>query len=206
LATSESNRAIPPYQSGPYDRMGRGHREEDGGVEPADHEGRHRCSKPVAAPAAHLPRRRATDSNRCARALIRLRSDARGPGGFTLHVGSPTRCERAEMAEDGAHDAHGVTRRPFPAGADHLAGSSSEEGERLERYGFTRASASDGARRPGRFTFHECAGRESNPHARRHRFLKPARLPVTPPAHCARKGESDRPDSNRPCELGELAC
>jgi hypothetical protein len=25
LATSESNRAIPPYQSGPYDRMGRGH-------------------------------------------------------------------------------------------------------------------------------------------------------------------------------------
>jgi hypothetical protein len=34
----------------------------------------------------------------------------------------------------------------FPARASRLAGSSSEEGERLERYGVTRASASNGAR------------------------------------------------------------
>jgi hypothetical protein len=26
LATSESNRALPPYQSGPFDRLGRGQR------------------------------------------------------------------------------------------------------------------------------------------------------------------------------------
>lgn len=55
LATSESNRAIPPYQSGPYDRMGRGQREEDGGVEPHGVT-RREGSSPAAAPAAHLPR------------------------------------------------------------------------------------------------------------------------------------------------------
>jgi hypothetical protein len=53
LATSESNRAIPPYQSGPYDRMGRGHREEDGGVEPYGVT-RREGSSPAAAPVAHL--------------------------------------------------------------------------------------------------------------------------------------------------------
>jgi hypothetical protein len=50
------------------------------------------------------------------------------PGGFILHVGSPTRCKRREMAEDGDPDSQrrkAPTR--FPAEADHLAGSSSEE-------------------------------------------------------------------------------
>jgi hypothetical protein len=51
------------------------------------------------------------------------------------------------MAEDGAHDIHDVSAAArIPAGAGHLAGSSPEEGERLERYGVTRASASNGAR------------------------------------------------------------
>ncbi len=44
----------------------------------------------------------------------------------------------------------------------------SEEGERLERYGVTRASASNGARRPVRFTFRMAASgdRRTNRYAR----------------------------------------
>jgi hypothetical protein len=100
-----------------------------------------------------------------------------------------------------------------------------EESGRLERHGVTRAVVSSDARHPGRFALRRavggdirtggyaltapaviprltaCARRESNPHVRRHRFLGPARLPVTPPAL-----ESDRRDSNSPCDLGKVAC
>ena len=36
LATSELNRALPPYQGGPFDRLGRGQQAEGEGVEPRD--------------------------------------------------------------------------------------------------------------------------------------------------------------------------
>jgi hypothetical protein len=46
----------------------------------------------------------------------------------------PPDASRREMAEDGAHDAHGVTAAArFPAGADHLAGSSSTSRRRSNR-------------------------------------------------------------------------
>jgi hypothetical protein len=88
----------------------------------------------------------------------------------------------------------------FPAGASRLAGSSSmAEGGRLERHGVTRAPLSGRARRPGRFTFHEYRTADSN--------RKP---PGSGPGASCHVGlvrlASDRPDSNRPCELGELAC
>src|ERR1700733_3253353 len=107
--------------------MGRGHREEDEGVEPCGREDRHGYSKPAAAPAAHLPWRRTTDSNRYARALIRLRSDARRlAGSFSMSALPPDasggRWQRTEQSKPAV-----LAAARFPAGADHLAGSSSEE-------------------------------------------------------------------------------
>ena len=70
------------------------------------------------------------------------------PGGFTLHVGSPARCERAG---DGRGRRNRIPRcypppgfRPGPAA--WLVHPPRAEGDRLERYGVTRASASNGAR------------------------------------------------------------
>src|SRR5690348_18490922 len=58
---------------------------------------------------------------------------------------------------DTIHRAFTPTR--FPAGDHHLVVSSpSEESGRLERHGATRASVSNGARHPGRFTLHERRG------------------------------------------------
>jgi hypothetical protein len=74
-------------------------------------------SKPAAAPAAHLPKRRTENSN---------------PSAF---------------------------RRPaaFQAvPAPWLVHPPRAEGGEIESHGVTRASASNGARRPGRFTFHNC--------------------------------------------------
>jgi hypothetical protein len=61
------------------------------------------------------------------------------------------------MAEDGGHDPQGLpTPTRFPDGDHHLVISSpSEESGRLERHGASRASVSNGARHPGRFTLHE---------------------------------------------------
>jgi hypothetical protein len=56
-------------------------------LSPAPLVGRHRLSKPVAAPAAHLPfvsARRAADSNRDAYTPVRFRGGACIPGRFTL--------------------------------------------------------------------------------------------------------------------------
>jgi len=58
-----------------------------------------------------------------------------------------------------------------------------ESGE-IESQPFLAALVSSEARRPGRFTLLACAGRDSNPHVRRHTVLARARLPsLTPPAH-----------------------
>src|ERR1700749_3652465 len=60
------------------------------------------------------------------------------------------------MAEDGGHDPQGLPPTRFPDGDHHLVVSSpSEESGRLERHGATRASVSNGARHPGRFTLYE---------------------------------------------------
>jgi hypothetical protein len=70
------------------------------------------------------------------------------PGGFSFHgSSSPARCEQAG---DGRGRSIRISPRRatrFPARASRLAGSSSEEGGRLERHGVTRASASNGAQR-----------------------------------------------------------
>src|SRR5215472_12153018 len=59
---------------------------------------------------------------------------------------------------------------------------------RAEQSKPTPGGAHSLAARPGtpvRFTLLACAGRESNPHALRHGHLRPAWLPVTPPARGA---------------------
>jgi hypothetical protein len=58
----------------------------------------------------------------------------------------------------------------------------------LESHTFRCASASNGARHACPVHPPTCAGRESNPHALRHGFLRPAWLPVTPPARGADDG------------------
>src|ERR1700745_2460218 len=65
------------------------------------------------------------------------------------------------MAEDGGHDPKGLPPTRFPDG-DHplVVSSPSEESGRLERHGATRASVSNGARHPGRFTLHERRARD----------------------------------------------
>jgi hypothetical protein len=54
------------------------------------------------------------------------------------------------------------------------------------------ASASNGARHACPVHPPKCAGRESNPHALRHGHLRPAWLPVTPPARGADDGPRTR--------------
>ena len=115
--TQGSNLAIPPYQSGPFNQLGRARKAEDEGVEPHGREGRHGYSKPVAAPAAHLPfisTRRAADSNRNADTPIRFRGGACIPGRFTLHeqTAPPPGVNRREMAEDGVFEPHPAKGRP----------------------------------------------------------------------------------------------
>ena len=118
MATSELNRAIPPYQDGPVDRLGRGQCEESGGLEPQ------RCTP------------------------IRFRGGARCPGGFTLHSWTPARCEQAGAAEDGEIESHGLSSHRPVSGRGQPPGwfILHEEGGLLESHGVTRASASNGAR------------------------------------------------------------
>jgi hypothetical protein len=86
------------------------------------------------------------------------------------------------IAEDGVletHPANWATR--FPSGDRAPAASSSraESGE-FESHGVSRALVSSEARHPGRFTLHGV---------------------TPPPAH-----KSDRPDSNRRCNPGQVTC
>lgn len=83
------------------------------GADPHGREDRHGCSKPVAAPAAHLPERRAENSNPSACAPVRFRNDARGPGGFTLQVSAlRPGVNKPEMEEDGRLERHCSHSRP----------------------------------------------------------------------------------------------
>ncbi len=95
LATSESNRALPPYQSGPFDRLGRGQRKTEASSPAAWWPPQAFKARCRAGGASSILVRRAADSNRNAVTPIRIRNGARSPDGFTLHRGSPARCEQA---------------------------------------------------------------------------------------------------------------
>ena len=102
-------------------------------------------------------------------------SRSRPPGRFAIRerraeVLSPTASRRPPVfeTEPAARQVHSPWRKTvdtihraftstrFPDGDHHLVVSSpSEESGRLERHGATRASVSNGARHPGRFTLHE---------------------------------------------------
>jgi hypothetical protein len=109
-------------------------------------------SRPVAAPAAHLPwisteERGGIEPQRLIRPAAFGAAPATLAGSLSgKHNCSPARCEQAG---DGRGRRSRISPRRatrFPTGASHLAGSSSEEGGRLERHEVTRASASNGAR------------------------------------------------------------
>ena len=92
-----------------------------------------------------------------------------GPAARQVH--SPWR-----KAVDTIHRAFTPTR--FPDGDHHLVVSSpSEESGRLERHGATRASVSNGARHPGRFTLHERRAGTGAPRG----TYRPARSCFPPP-------------------------
>jgi hypothetical protein len=107
-------------------------------------------------------------------------SRSRPPGRFAIRerraeVLSPTASRRPPVfeTEPAARQVHSPWRKTvdtihrtftptrFPDGDHHLVVSSpSEESGRLERHGATRASVSNGARHPGRFTLHERRARD----------------------------------------------
>ncbi len=94
LATSESNRALPPHQGGPFDRLGRGQRKRG----ESNAQGRSSSGfKPAAVANLLALPKRGERRTRTATLVtpIRFRGGARNPGGFTLHKGSPARCEQA---------------------------------------------------------------------------------------------------------------
>jgi hypothetical protein len=120
-------------------------------------------------------KRRAGDSN--ASALRRPAAFGAVPAPWQVH--SP----RAEDGEIESQRLTTPTRVPAAAGA--LPGSSPiAESGAIEAHAPARDAHSLAAR-PGPWPVHSpsCAGRESNPHVRRHTLLRRARLPITPPAH-----------------------
>jgi hypothetical protein len=111
----------------------------------------HGFSRPVAAPAAHLPTKRAAVPSRNALTSSRFRGGARDPGGFTL-LGAALLpgVNGQEMAEDGELEsqrfrAHPVSGRGQPAWLVHPPRA---EGGGNDPHGFTRAPLSGRARLP----------------------------------------------------------
>ena len=143
MATVESNRAIPAYQAGPVDQLGRGQQMAE-----------------VPTPALARPSRLSRSWPPGRFAIRERRAEVLSPTASwrppvfgtepaARQVHSPWR-----KAVDTIHRAFTPTR--FPDGDHHLVVSSpSEESGRLERHGAIRASVSNGARHPGRFTLHE---------------------------------------------------
>lgn len=83
-------RPLTAYQTVPVNQLGRCPRSGRWRCRAPRPGDRHELSKPVAAPAAHLPlitARRAADSNRNAYTPVRFRGGACIPGRFTLHPG-----------------------------------------------------------------------------------------------------------------------
>lgn len=151
MATSESNRALPPYQGGPFDRLGRGQRKAEVSIFQAAKPARAfkaRC-RAGGAPSIYF----SEESG----GLEPQRVHAHPLSGRSLRPWqvhsprascSPARCEQAGDGRGRrTRIPASLTPTRFPAGASRLAGSSSEEGGRIERLGVTRASGSNGARR-----------------------------------------------------------
>jgi hypothetical protein len=122
-----------------------------------------------------IQERRAGDSN--ASAVRRPTAFGAVPAPWQVH--SP-------RAEDGEIESQCLTTPiRVPAAAGALPGSSPiAESGAIEAHAPARDAHSLAAR-PGPWPVHSpsCAGRESNPHVRRHTLLRRARLPITPPAH-----------------------
>jgi hypothetical protein len=98
----------------------------------------------------------------------------------------PAACDAAALPTELI--AHAPTERielPFPWS---VARRSIRWAMRLGELSDLCASASNGARHACPVRPPKCAGRESNPHALRHGHLRPAWLPVTPPARGADDG------------------
>lgn len=177
MGIRESDPAQPRYQRGSINQMDHAQRKA-------------RVSSPTAARTvtgvqSPLPRRRRTFQiesgerrTRISQLALRIAFEAspvRLPGSLSLSI-----C----AAEDGVletHPGNGASR--FPGGGRALAASSSmAESGAVEAHALRHALVSSEARPLAGSLSMWCAGRESNPHVRRHRFLGPARLPVTPPA------------------------
>jgi hypothetical protein len=160
---------------------------------------RHKLSKPVAAPAAHLPWFSEESgglepqrfyvhprSGRCPQALAGSLS--------TVLLSRPVRTGR-RWRKTGDSNASASAPARFPAGDRHLTVSSSEEGGRLERHRVTGASLSGRARTPVRFTFR--AGSEWGQASQLVRADQDGRDP--PPQSVRREGvEPSRPKAPVP--------
>ena len=110
LATSELNRAIPPYQSGPFDRLGRGQRMAEDPTPNAHTPFRVQAGgcRPAASPSieesgGHDPH--------CANSQP-LSKRRRPPGRFALQIGSPPGVNRQGIEEDGRLERHCCHSRP----------------------------------------------------------------------------------------------
>jgi hypothetical protein len=109
----------------------------------------HGFSRPVAAPAAHLPWRRTEGTIPSAYADPPSKRSPR-PGGFVLHVDSPAWCEKAGDSGGRSARCSAPFRRPYgfqPQPVPWPVHPPSEEGGLFESHEVTRASASNGARR-----------------------------------------------------------
>ena len=166
----------------------------------------HGLSRPAVAPATHLPKEESGGSDPQRYPPTRFRDGACHPAGSLSKSALPPDASEREMAEDGELESQRpVTPARFPAVARpcrvHPPGRRAEG--TIPTAPGSRALASSEARPPGRFTLQAppphpasyyprrptrdavattrstltCAGRESNPHVRRHTLLRRARLP-----------------------------
>lgn len=107
------------------------------------------------------------------------------------------------MVEEGVLETHSQGATRFPDDDRTLAASSSTaESGRFERHGRSRALVSSEARPPGRFTLHD-QRRRTVPRIRTANLLGLGQAPLP---NWARTAWSDRPDSNRPPDLGKVRC
>jgi hypothetical protein len=148
LATSESNRAIPPYQSGPYDRVGRGQCADGGGPGP-------QRSRALPGSSRRLPPDSFTiQAESGSHDLQRLRaqpiSNRRQPPAGSL---SKSALPPDAKAGDGGGrrtriPASSDARPPSTSGASSLAGSSSKIAGTAPRGAMTTGAAAE-SNRPG---------------------------------------------------------
>jgi hypothetical protein len=133
LATSESNRALPPYQGGPFDRLGRGQRKVEVSIFQAAKPARvfkARCR------AGGAPSNEESGGPDPQRANVQRLSGQR-PRPWRVHSpwsSSPARCDQAGDGRGRRTRIPALSRPPgFRPGPARLAGSSSKRGRRSNR-------------------------------------------------------------------------